>query len=280
MPEKSPLKVPQGNFEPKNDLPKGTTGVGRIDPMQDQARLQSLKAAAGSTTLVNMESPVKDDNNEKAPGFYAYFVLGLVTLIRTAYVINKNSIGYAFGFQGLGEMATSKYMLSMSYPQIIPIYGIVASLLFSAAYSTSNIFMSSQSKKWNKKWMLALGTLGFGMSSLIAGGVNSFWVFCIMRFTFGLCSSAINAPIYQLIATNFPPKFRATANAVENSGYCFGCGVSSLMILILKNYGWRAVYYFMGTFGVVLGLLAAAFVKNPKPAEPEIEKDLKKVLNP
>ena len=128
--------------------------------------------------------------------------------------------------------------------------------------------------------MLALGTFGFGMSSLIAGGVNSFWVFCLMRFTFGLCSSAINAPIYQLIATNFPPKFRATANAVENSGYCFGCGVSSLMILILKNYGWRAVYYFMGSFGAILGLITMAFVRNPKPIEPEVDEEVLHLQNP
>ena len=128
--------------------------------------------------------------------------------------------------------------------------------------------------------MLALGTFGFGLSSLIAGGVNSFWVFCLMRFTFGLCSSAINAPIYQLIATNFPPKFRATANAVENSGYCFGCGVSSLMILILKNYGWRAVYYFMGSFGAILGLITMAFVRNPKPIVAEPDKELQQLQNP
>lgn len=123
--------------------------------------------------------------------------------------------------------------------------------------------------------MLALGTFGFGLSSLLAGGINSFAVFCVMRFTFGLCASAINAPIYQLIATNFPPKYRATANAVENSGYCFGCGVSSLMILILKNYGWRAVYYFMGSFGAILGLLTMAFVRNPKTAD-EDEEERKK----
>ena len=84
-----------------------------------------------------------------------------------------------------------------------------------------------------------------------------------------------------MIATNFPPKFRATANAVENSGYCLGGGVSSLMILILKNYGWRAVYYFMGSFGAILGLVAMAFVRNPKVVEvEEPDKDVLKIQNP
>ena len=36
------------------------------------------------------------------PGLYAFLTLGLVTLIRSAYVTNKNSIGFAYGYQGLG----------------------------------------------------------------------------------------------------------------------------------------------------------------------------------
>lgn len=210
------------------------------------------------------EPVMKADTKPKQPGLYAFFVLAAVTAVRTCYVVNKNSIGYAYGFQGDGFKANNPtFMLQAAYPQLQPIYGLVASLMFSAAYSTSNIFVSSLSKNWNKRVMLAVGVIGFSSTSLIAGSVNSLAIFAFMRFLFGIFASAINAPIYQLIATNFPPEFRATANSIENSGYFLGAGVASFMVLIIKNYGWRAMYFTMGGAGVLLGLMCALFIKNP-----------------
>ena len=123
-------------------------------------------------------------------------MLILVTLVRTSYIVNKNAFGYAFGYQGIGMRDSATFMLSKSYPALGPIYGLVASLMFSAAYSTSNIFMSSVSKNWNKRIMLAVGALLFSMTSIIAGSVDSLLVFGIMRFLFGIFASAINTPIY------------------------------------------------------------------------------------
>lgn len=126
------------------------------------------------------------------------------------------------------------YMLSEAYPGLAPIYGIVASLMFSVAYSISNIFMSSISKKWNKRLMLAIGVFMFSASSVVAGLVNSLTVFALMRLIFGMFASAINVPIYQLIASNFPIEFRTTANAIENTGYYIGAGIASFMVLVIK----------------------------------------------
>ena len=89
-------RIPQEVFEAKNggQPPMATPGAGRLDPMLDPNSAQNAKATG------TIEKAQKSDQNGgvKAPGLYAYFVLILVTLIRTAYVINKNSIGYAFGF--------------------------------------------------------------------------------------------------------------------------------------------------------------------------------------
>lgn len=82
-------------------------------------------------------------NEDKKPGLYAYMIIYLLTLVRISFVVQKNSIGYSFGYQGTGfRQDNPTYMLSAAYPNLAPIYGIVASLMFSAAYSTSNIVMS------------------------------------------------------------------------------------------------------------------------------------------
>lgn len=172
---------------------------------------------------------------EKKPGFYAYFTLILVTLIRSAYVVNKNSIGFAYGFRGAGAQVTDpNFVITVAFPEFAAVYGLVASLMFSAAYCTNNIFMSSLSKNWNKKIMLTIGVMGLSACSLISGGRESLLAFAAFRFLFGLCSSAINVPIYTMIASNFPLKYRSTANSIENCGYWLGNGLASFNVAILK----------------------------------------------
>ena len=112
-------------------------GTGRIKLDED---LQIVEETPEKT--VTVEEVAK-------PGIYAFFTLALVTLIRSAYVTNKNSIGFAFGYQGLGIQANNpQFVMQAAFPGLAPIYGLVASLAFSAAYSTSNIVMSANSKNW------------------------------------------------------------------------------------------------------------------------------------
>lgn len=196
-------------------------------------------------------------------------MLAFLPIVRATYVVNKNSLGYCFGYQGEGAQATAQFMMRKAFPDLAPVFGIVASLMFSIAYSSSNIFMSALSTDWNKRIMLAVALIGFSCTTLVAGATNSLLVFASMRFLYGAFSSAINAPIYQVIANNFPPEMRSTANSVENLGYKIGMGVSSLSVLVIRKWGWRAHYFLMGGFGVLVGLVALLFVKNPSLAESE-----------
>jgi ACS family D-galactonate transporter-like MFS transporter len=179
--------------------------------------------------------------------------------------MQKNAIGYAFGYEGVGFRAANPvYMIQAAFPELSSVYGIVASVMFSLAYSTSNIFMGNASKSWNKKVMLGMALIGFSLTSITSGLTNSLAIFAGLRFLFGIFASAINAPIYQLIATTFPIEYRSTANSIENLGYRFGAMFASFMVIIIKNFGWRAMYLGMGTFGVALGIVALLVIKNPE----------------
>ena len=131
------------------------------------------------------------------PGPYAYMVLMFVLFTRISYSVNKNAISYAYGYKGVGAQAGSEvFEITTAFPQLSQYYGIIASLMFGMTYACSNIFMSDFSKRWNNKWMLGLGILGFACSSFFAGVTNSLVVFAALRFTFGVFASAINAPMY------------------------------------------------------------------------------------
>lgn len=173
-------------------------------------------------------------------------------------------------------------MIRAYFPELVPVFGLVASGLFGSAYAITSVVMSSKSKNWNKKRMLSTAIFGMSMAMIGNGLATNLYGFAINRFLFGLFAACINAPIYQLIATNFPPKYRSTANAVENSGYYIGAGAASMMVIAIKKFGWRSMYFISGSFGLILFALNTLFVKNPviieqKPKPTEEEED--KLLN-
>ena len=50
----------------------------------------------------NEETKIETPPKPEGPSRYALLVLAAVTAVRTCYVVNKNSIGYAYGFVGDG----------------------------------------------------------------------------------------------------------------------------------------------------------------------------------
>jgi MFS family permease len=185
-------------------------------------------------------------------------------MVRSCFVVMKNSIGYAFGYEGLGFRANNPvYMLRAQFPELVPSFGLLASGLFGLSYCTTNIIFSAKAKKWDKKRMLGIALIGMSLSMIGSGTATSLPFFCFNRWLFGLFAAGINAPIYQLIASNFPPQYRSTANAIENSGYYMGSGFASFMILAIKSYGWRSMYFIAGGVSITLALLNQLFVKNP-----------------
>ena len=89
----------------------------------------------------------------------------MVTMVRSCYVVMKNSLGYAYGFEGIGFQANNpKYMIRAMYPGLVPVFGLVASGLFGTAYACTNVVMSQKSKFWNKKMMLSTALFGMGLS--------------------------------------------------------------------------------------------------------------------
>lgn len=94
----------------------------------------------------------------------------------------------------------------------------------------------------NRKVLLGIACIMWSSTTFLAGTVNSFLFFCFMRFCLGGFESACNPASYALIADYFSPKYRSTANAIETSGSYVGGGIASIGVILIKKYGWRAMY--------------------------------------
>ena len=84
-----------------------------------------------------------------------------------------------------------------------------------------------------------------------------------MRFMHGAMSSFINPLCFSLLADYFPPERRGLANSILSSANYLAISLSSMTILLIKNYGWRASYTIMGACGLFGAALGAIAMKNP-----------------
>lgn len=96
--------------------------------------------------------------------------------------------------------------------------------------------------KINRKNLIALVCICWSLTSIISGSTNSILVLCLMRFILGICVSATEPACYSILGDYFPKRYRTTANAFMNTASYLGAGLSSLIVLIVANYGWRFSY--------------------------------------
>lgn len=111
---------------------------------------------------------------------------------------------------------------------------------------------------------------------IATGYYDSFILLAVLRITQGAISSGFNPLSFSLLAEYFPPDKRATANSLLQSGNFIGWGVSSLSIMAISLYGWRATYGIIGAIAMVVALLTIALVKEPiKKVTETLEKNKK-----
>jgi MFS family permease len=112
--------------------------------------------------------------------------------------------------------------------------------------------------------MLAAVVTAICSLTIGTAGINSFTCLVIFRVLHGIISSAINPLSYSLVADLFPSDKRSTANSILSSAVYVGVALSSLTILLIKNFGWRNSYFIMGGSGMLFAGFIALFMSHPK----------------
>lgn len=154
--------------------------------------------AASSDTIT------ESDEKEEKPTLYAWLALAILLCVRSLHYGARQSIGYAFGFLGQGDMYSEQYMIRLAYPQLQTYYGIIASLFLSVPYSIFGIFGGSLTETKNRKYLLALSCIGWSLCTYGTGFFNSLLMFSILRFSNGIFMSMNNPASYALVADYFP----------------------------------------------------------------------------
>lgn len=93
---------------------------------------------------------------------------------------------------------------------------------------------------------------------------HSFPLLSGMRVLHGAMNSAVSPISYSLVADYIPPERRATANSILATAIYAGISLSSLSVLLIKSSGWEWTFKFMGAAGVILGIVTALTMREPK----------------
>jgi len=123
--------------------------------------------------------------------------------------------------------------------------------------------------KLSRTIMLAGGTATFSIACLLMGVANSYWQLVILRMLIAAGLAVCRPVSGGIIAELFSASSRGVANGVFSWGVYYGYGLAFVFgIYITKadvlGYGWRAPYVIAALPGVVLAILLATTVRDPR----------------
>lgn len=125
--------------------------------------------------------------------------------------------------------------------------------------------------RFGSKWVYAVGILMWSLFTLMQGlvgfltGATAVTVLFSLRLLVGLAEAPSFPANARIVAAWFPSNERGTASAFFNSGQYFATVIfAPLMGWIAHDFGWRYVFYVMGSLGILVGLIWIKTIYGPK----------------
>lgn len=142
-------------------------------------------------------------------------------------------------------------------------YGLLSGVLFTSLFSVTVLFSGVLSDNFSRKWILAIAAILWSITSVTTAISKNYAEVAASRMMLGFFEAFCGPPAYSLIVDYFPPEVRTTANAVYAFGIYVGLMLSSTIIVMIKELGWRWTYAITGFVGIGIGVLILIIVKDP-----------------
>jgi len=152
-------------------------------------------------------------------------------------------------------------------------YQVLAGPAFILMFIFSAVFLAFLSDwlydKLSRTLMLAAGTATFSIACLLMGLAGQYWQLVILRMMIAAGLSVCRPVSGGLIAELFSASSRGVANGIFSWGVYYGYGLAFVFGIYLTKadvlgYGWRSPYVIAALPGLVLAVLLATTVKDPR----------------
>jgi MFS family permease len=140
----------------------------------------------------------------------------------------------------------------------------------------SGPFWGMLADRYNRKWILVIGTGLWGVWTLGTGLVNDYYQLLIVRVIACLGLGALYPAAFSMLADVFGPHRRGRAMGAVSAIGMFGIVIGAFVfgeLLNVPDPGWRYAFIGLGAASILSGLVIAVLVRDPVrgAAEPELE---------
>lgn len=197
-----------------------------------------------TTTLVKDESSVR---------FYSWYALSLLTLVYVFNYLDRTLI-YILLPLIKREMAFTDLQLAL-----------LGSMSFVIFFTVLGIPFGRLADRAVRKNMIAVGLTVWSLFSGLTGFADGFWSILICRVMVGVGEATLGPAALSLLSDYFPPRVRATVQAIYSSGIAVGAGLAFFLGGWLgQSYGWRVAFFALGFPGLVLAALVYLLREEPR----------------
>ena len=216
------------------------------------------------------EPPVMPSASSKPGTRYAWYVVGVLTLIYIFSFIDRQILSLLVG--------PIRRDLHISDTGMSLLMGFT----FAVFYTFFGIPLGRLADSGNRRGIIAAGFVAWSLFTAACGLVQSFWQMALMRMGVGIGEASLSPSAYSMISDYFPPQRRATAISVYSMGIYLGQGLAMVLgglvlhfasrqeMWILPVVGatrpWQLIFFAVGLPGVLCALLLLT-VREPERRE-------------
>lgn len=184
---------------------------------------------------------------------YRTIVLCLLTLMYVVSFIDRQIIGILSPF--------IKEDLGFTDTQL----GWLKGLAFAFLYAIAGIPIAWLADRYSRKKIITAALVAWSGFTALTGSVSSFVYMFLARMGVGIGEAGGSPPSHSIISDLYPKEKRTSALGFYSLGIPIGIGFSYLLAgALVESLGWRGTLIFLGGFGILLALVLAIVIKEPK----------------
>ena len=186
------------------------------------------------------------------------YSVGLLTLIWSANYLDRQIFSIL--------LQSIKTEMGLTDTQL----GLVSGLAFSVFYATFGLPLAYLADRVNRKRLIICALSLFSIMTYVCGLAQNFWQLLLARMGVGIGEAGTNPASVAMIADMYPEQERATPMGI------FALGANAGIFLafffggwLADHYGWRATFQIVALPGLVIAVLAALTMREPRRGQSE-----------
>jgi MFS family permease len=184
---------------------------------------------------------------------YAWYALGLLTIVYVLNFLDRTLIYLLF--------TPIKADMHLSDTQL----ALLGATSFAIFYTLLGVPFGRLADRASRKKLIAGGLAVWSLFSGLTGFSHDFWGIFLCRVMVGVGEATLGPAALSLLSDYFPPRVRATVQAVYSSGIAVGAGFAFLFGgQIAQAYGWRWAFYLLGFPGLIFAVLVMLLKERPR----------------